>query len=47
MASPVHERPVGGLELHLVKTFDDRVAYEFVDGKNWLTLEHDLRLVVE
>ena len=47
VSSPVNERPVAGLGLYLVKTFADRVAYEFVDGKNRLTLEHDLRPAVE
>lgn len=40
--SPVDERPVGGLGLHLIKTFADRVRYEYSDGRNRLTLEHDL-----
>ncbi len=42
LSSPVEERPVGGLGLHLIKTFADRVRYDYVDGKNRLTLEHDL-----
>lgn len=40
--SPVDERPVGGLGLHLIKTFADRVRYEYSNGRNRLTLEHDL-----
>ena len=39
--SPLEERAVGGLGVHLVKTFADRVTYEFTGGKNRLTLEHD------
>ena len=42
LVSPVAERPVGGLGLHLIKTFADRVKYEYAGGKNRLTLEHDL-----
>ena len=40
--APVEERPIGGLGLHIVKTFADRVVYKFEDGRNRLTLEHDL-----
>ena len=42
VTSGIAERAVGGLGLHLVKTFADRVSHEFVDGKNRVTLEHDL-----
>lgn len=42
VTSALEERAVGGLGLHLVKTFADRVSYEFVDGLNRLTMEHDL-----
>lgn len=42
LSSTVDDRPIGGLGLHLVKTFADRVSYEYVDGRNRLTLEHDL-----
>lgn len=41
--SSLERREVGGLGLHLVKSFADRVSYEFVGGKNRLTLEHDLK----
>ena len=42
VTSSLEERAIGGLGLHLVKTFADRVAYEFVEGRNRLTMEHDL-----
>lgn len=42
VTSPLEERAVGGLGLHLVKSFADRVSYEFVEGRNRLTMEHDL-----
>lgn len=42
LSSPIEDRPIGGLGLYLVKTFADRMKYEYVDGKNRLTLEHDL-----
>lgn len=45
VSSQLEERPVGGLGLHLVKSFADRIAYDFVDGKNRLTVEHDLARV--
>jgi serine/threonine-protein kinase RsbW len=41
--SSLEAREVGGLGLHLVKSFADRDSYEFVGGKNRLTLEHDLK----
>ena len=43
ITSSLEARAVGGLGLHLVKNFADRVSYEFVGGKNRLTLEHDLK----
>ena len=42
VTSSLEERAVGGLGLHLVKSFADRVSYEFVEGRNRLTMEHDL-----
>ena len=42
LSSPIEERPIGGLGLHLVKVFADRIAYEYAEGRNCLTLEHDL-----
>jgi anti-sigma regulatory factor (Ser/Thr protein kinase) len=42
LSSAVDERPIGGLGLHLIKAFADRVKYEYAAGKNKLTLEHDL-----
>ena len=42
LSSPVEERPVGGLGLHLIRKFADRMHYEYSEGRNRLTLEHDL-----
>ena len=42
LTSAVDERPIGGLGLHLVKNFADRLSYEFVGGRNRVTVEHDL-----
>ena len=42
-AASLEARKVGGLGLHLVKEFSDRVSYECVGGKNRLTLEYDLK----
>ena len=36
--APMREREVGGLGIYLVKNRMDRVAYEYIDGKNRLTL---------
>ena len=47
LSSPVEERPVGGLGLHLIKAFADRVKYEYAEGRNRLTLEHDLTPATE
>jgi len=32
------ERPVGGLGIHLMRGFMDRISFEFKDGKNVLTM---------
>ena len=42
-AAPLKSLNVGGLGLHLVKNFANRISYEFVEGKNRSTLEHDLK----
>ena len=42
VTSSLEERAIGGLGLHLVKSFADRVDYEFVEGRNRLTMQHDL-----
>ena len=41
LSSPLEDRPAGGLGLHLVRTFADRVTYQFTEGENRLTLEHN------
>ena len=41
LSSPLEDRPAGGLGLHLVRTFADRVTYQFTAGENRLTLEHN------
>ena len=41
VSSPLEQRPIGGLGLHLVRTFADRVTHQFTDGRNRLTLEHN------
>ncbi len=42
VASPLAERRIGGLGLHLVKSFANRLSYEFADGRNRVIVEHDL-----
>ncbi len=41
VSSSLEERPVGGLGLHLVRSFADRVTYQHTEGRNRLTLEHN------
>jgi len=31
-------RPIGGLGIHLIKSYVDEIKYKYVDGKNVLTL---------
>ena len=40
--SPLEERNLRNLGLHLVKASADRLAYEFTGGRNRLTMERDL-----
>ena len=44
LSSAVNERSIGDPGLHLIKTFTNHVQFEYVDGKNRLTLEYDLTL---
>ena len=37
------DREMGGVGLHLVRSYCDRIHYELVDGYNRLTLEHKLQ----
>ena len=41
--SPLADRRIGGLGLHLVKNFASRIHYDYIDGRNCLTLEHQLQ----
>ena len=41
--SSLEDREVGGLGLHLVRSFAHEVSYEFVDGKNRLTVHHHFK----
>jgi len=47
VTSSLEERAIGGLGLHLVKSFADRITYEFAGGRNRLTMEHDLARAAE
>ncbi len=38
LSENVDERPIGGLGIHLIKSFVEDVKYEFKDGKNVLIL---------
>ena len=42
VTSSLEDRGVCGLGLHLIKTFADRLSYEFMNGRNRVTMEHDL-----
>ena len=37
-----HERDIGGLGIHLVKSITDRVTYQYENGKNILAIEKKL-----
>ncbi len=38
LSSPLEERPIGGVGVHLVRSLVDRVEYAHVGGENVLTL---------
>ena len=41
--SALEDRAVGGLGLHLVRTFAHEMSYEYVDGRNRLTVHHHIK----
>ena len=41
--SSLEDRAVGGLGLHLVRTFAHEMSYEFVGGRNRLTVHHHFK----
>ncbi len=41
--SSLEDREVGGLGLHLVRSFAHEVSYQFADGKNRLTVHHHFK----
>ena len=41
--SSLDDRAVGGLGLHLVRSFADDISYEFVNGRNRLTVHHHFK----
>ncbi len=41
--SALEDRAVGGLGLHLVRTFAHDMSYEFVGGRNRLTVHHHFK----
>ncbi len=41
LTSGIDERRVGGMGLHLVRKYADRIDYRCVDDRNILTLEHE------
>ena len=43
LTSGVEDRELGGLGLHLVRSYCDRIEHRVIEGKNCVTLEHDLR----
>lgn len=38
ITSPLEDRPIGGLGLHLIRTLMDKIDYRREDGRNILTL---------
>ena len=43
LSDDLDQRKMGGMGLHLVRSYCDRIHYELVDGYNRLILEHDLQ----
>ncbi len=43
LSDDINQRRMGGMGLHLVRSYCDRMHYELVGGYNRLTLEHDLQ----
>lgn len=41
LTSGIDDRRIGGMGLHLVRQYADRIDYRCVDERNVLTLEHD------
>ena len=42
LTSGIDDRRVGGIGLHLVRKYADRIDYQCVEERNILTLEHEL-----
>jgi serine/threonine-protein kinase RsbW len=42
--APLEDRSPGGLGIHFLKTLTDYVHYEFIDGKNRLTVSKNIEL---
>ena len=42
LSDDLDKRQIGGLGLHLVRSYCDRMRHQVVDGYNRVTLEHDL-----
>lgn len=40
LTSGIDDRQVGGMGLHLVRKYADRIGYQCIDNRNILTLEH-------
>ena len=40
LTSGINERRIGGMGLHLVRTYPDRIDYRCIDERNILSLEH-------
>ena len=43
MKSPVEERKIGGLGIHLIKQFMDEIAYERIGDHNFLTMKKTIQ----
>ncbi|MBO4635473.1 MAG: SpoIIE family protein phosphatase [Bacteroidales bacterium] len=42
ITKPAQDRPIGGLGIHLVRNIMDRVHYEYLEGKNVLSLHKNI-----
>ena len=41
ITSEIDEREIGGIGLHLVRMYPDRIDYRCIDERNILSLEHN------
>jgi serine/threonine-protein kinase RsbW len=45
LTSPLEDRPIGGLGIHLVRSFMNEIYYSDCDGSNQLVMSRKVRVV--